>query len=206
MGHKAKYKVEIDRLMRQGYEAKDIEKMTNIPHTTVYRTVDKLRTEARLDFNELMEKDFLYKYNLTLDMYSRTIQQCNEDLDKLDQKYQTLENDVRDIMETMPDAKAMVKATLMSQLIQLEGQKTTERIRLIQQRDRAVSEKAKMYNSGPIVQAIDNFIRSQNPNPVDAPKLNITESTIIENTSDEISQEDLDLLEQLERENEKKES
>lgn len=200
MGKKARYKSEIDNLMRQGYEAKDIEKMTNIPHATVYRYVDKLRISARHDFNTLMEKDFLFKYNQTLDNYSITIQQCNEQLDKIDKKYDELEEGVNKIMAITPDSKAMTQATLMSQLILLEGQKTTERIRLIQQRDKATGEKAKMYNSGPVVQAIDIFIRSKNPEPSGSPKLNMVETKAIDETQ-EIPQEDLDLLKKMEEEN-----
>ena len=50
MGRKALYFKEIEHLLSVGYEAKDIIKITNIPRGTVYRIVDKLREEAKINF------------------------------------------------------------------------------------------------------------------------------------------------------------
>ena len=66
MTRQSKYFAEIERLLKIGYEPKHIMALTNIPKPTVYRIVDKLRKEARYDFNNLMEKDFLYKYQQNL--------------------------------------------------------------------------------------------------------------------------------------------
>ncbi len=60
MGRKALYFKEIEHLLSVGYEAKDIIKITNIPRGTVYRIVDKLREEAKINFDQLMTKDYLY--------------------------------------------------------------------------------------------------------------------------------------------------
>ena len=77
MGRKSQYFKTIENMMDVGYQAKDIIKITNIPNATVYRIVDKLRSESKLEFNELMEQDYLYKYQQNLSNLNKTIELCN---------------------------------------------------------------------------------------------------------------------------------
>ena len=171
MNKKAKYKQEVIRLLEMGFEAKDIELLTNIPHATVYRYVDKLRTEARYDFETLMEKDFLYKYGLNLQNYAKSIQECNAELALIDNKYKVREKEVRELMDELPEKAVMVKSNYMAQIIQLDAQKSNEKLRCIAQRDRSTELKAKVYNAGPVVRAVEQFVNQNISAKGDEPQL-----------------------------------
>lgn len=186
MGRKAKYKKEMERLLEMGFEAKDITRITNIPQATVYRYVDKLRTEARLDFDQLMEKDFLYKYGLTLSNYAKSIQECNAELALIDAKYEKREKEIYKLMDELPEKSVMVKSNHMAQLIQLDAQKNNEKLRCIAQRDRSTELKAKIYNAGPVVQALKIWIAENNPKLGEEPRLNLIKGKVKEMTAREI--------------------
>jgi len=171
MTRESKYFKEIERLLGIGYEPRDIIKITGIPRTTVYRVVDKLRRESRIEFKNLMRDDFLYKYQLTLENYSKTIQECNEEIVSMKKKYASLELLNMQALEGIPESKPMAKATLLANLNNIQSNRTTELTRLVAQRDKASTEKAKVYNQGPVVNAVHEWVNSNPPPMGELPRI-----------------------------------
>ncbi len=205
MGRKALYVKEVEHLLSVGYEAKDIVKITNIPKGTVYRIVDKLREEAKINFDQLMTKDYLYKYQMNLENYSKTIVQCNEEIKKVNQKYDQLEQVVMESLELCPPDKYIARSAYMTNLINIRNNRTIEIQKLISQRDKSSEMKAKIFNSGPVVYRINQVVENKvlqpemlseqtmpEPEPIPLPEIEP------EVKSEEISEEDLKVLKEME--------
>ena len=161
MGRKALHFKEIEHLLSIGYEAKDIIKITNIARGTVYRIVDKLREEAKLNFDQLMTKDYLYKYQMNLDNYSKTIIQCNLEIDTINAKYDQLEGMVMVDLEACPTDKYLARSTYLANLINIRNNRTIEIQKLVAQRDKSSEMKARIFNSGPVVYRINQVMESK---------------------------------------------
>lgn len=193
--------------MEVGYQAKDIIKITNIPSATVYRIVDKLRAEAKIDFKDLMEKDYLFKYQQNLDNLNKTIIECNEEIERVNVRYDEIEQQIAEMIEQVEPNKHVSKANFMANLISCRSGRTNEITKLIQQRDRASSEKARLFNSGPVVYRINEFVEHKMqqipPELVQQPDESKTiieeETDVIEVDSVEITDEDREVLEEMER-------
>ena len=185
MGRKALHFKEIEHLLSVGYEAKDIVKITNIPKGTVYRIVDKLREEAKINFDQLMTKDYLYKYQMNLDNYSKTIVQCNEEIVIINSKYDQLERLVMEDLESTPPDKYLARSTYLANLINIRNNRTIEIQKLIAQRDKSSEMKARIFNSGPVVYRINQVVE----NKILQPEM-LNESKPIEFVNDSIHQED----------------
>lgn len=208
MTRESAYFKEIERLLANGFEPKHITKITGIPQSTVYRIVEKLRTEARMDFNQLMDKDYLWKYQQNLENFSRTIQECNEEIVTMRKKYDEIEAKMIEELEGLPDSKAMVKATILASLVSLQSAKTNEFKKIVDTRDKASETKARIYNAGPVVYAIDNWVRNTHPENGNAPMLALDEppkeyiplklNTIQPTDNDEPSDEELRVLKEME--------
>ena len=188
MGRKALHFKEIEHLLSVGYEAKDIVKITNIPKGTVYRIVDKLREEAKINFDQLMTKDYLYKYQMNLDNYSKTIVQCNEEIVIINSKYDQLERLVMEDLESTPPDKYLARSTYLANLINIRNNRTIEIQKLIAQRDKSSEMKARIFNSGPVVyrinQVVENkILQPEMLNEAKAPEL-------VEFVNDSVHQED----------------
>lgn len=208
MTRESAYFKEIERLLSIGYEPKHINKISGIPTSTVYRIVDKLRREARFDFDNLMEKDYLWKYQQNIENFSKTIQECNEKLVEIKIKYDELEERTLNAIDELDPKHHMTKATLLNNLINLQSARTNEMIKIVAQRDKATDMKAKVYNAGPVVHAIDEWINKTHPSNAEMPalvlddiddkppELNSTNTTDIDM---ELSQDDLDVLKELDK-------
>lgn len=214
MTRQSKYFAEIERLLKIGYEPKHIMALTNIPKPTVYRIVDKLRKEARYDFNNLMEKDFLYKYQQNLENISLTIQQTNEEIEAMTKKYATFEYMLMKELEMTPETKHMARATLLANLISNQTQKTNTLERLIAKRDAATEIKARLFNQGPVIASLDEWVNSGKATNAPMPRLKMLDDapkevtvrqlrelkespTELNNSSPDISQEDMDVLREM---------
>jgi len=211
MGRKALYFKQVEHLLSVGYEAKDIVKITNIPKGTVYRIVDKLREEAKINFDQLMTKDYLYKYQMNLDNYSKTIVQCNEEIKTINAKYDQLERIVMESLEVCPPDKYLARSTYLANLINIRNNRTIEIQKLIAQRDKSSEMKAKIFNSGPVVYRINQVVENKVLQPEMLSEQNMPEQTmpeLVNNTtveekvenieeSDVISEEDLQVLKEM---------
>jgi len=195
MGRKALHFKEIEHLLSVGYEAKDIVKITNIPKGTVYRIVDKLREEAKINFDQLMTKDYLYKYQMNLDNYSKTIVQCNEEIVIINAKYDQLERLVMEDLESTPPDKYLARSTYLANLINIRNNRTIEIQKLIAQRDKSSEMKARIFNSGPVVYRINQVVE----NKILQPEM-LNEATVkpIEFVNDSVHQEDTDIKGEIE--------
>jgi len=171
MSRKSKYFKEIERLLDIGYEPKHIMKMTGIPKTTVYRIVEKLKTEARGDFKQTMSHNYLWMFQMNLANYSKTIQECNEEIVRMNRKYDSLELLNMNALEGIAESKPMAKATLLANLTNIQSNRTSELTRLVAQRDKASTEKAKVFNQGPVVYAINEWVNSKPPPMGELPRL-----------------------------------
>lgn len=201
-GRPEKYNEEVERLIDNGWTIKDIVSKTNISQATVYRVLDKLKRRARHDFKNLMQHDFLWKYQKTLENYDKTVRQCNEQIDSLKIEYNQLKQLTLMDLENTPDNKHMARATLLSNLINIQSNRTNELQKLVTARDKASDSKAKVYNQGPVVNAIDEWVQKNTPSLGELPripeldsdefkvttKLNTTEETnnVIKMTEDDI--------------------
>ena len=209
MGRKALYFKEIEHLLSVGYEAKDIIKITNIPRGTVYRIVDKLREVAKINFDQLMTKDYLYKYQMNLDNYSKTIVQCNEEIKTINTKYDQLERIVMESLEVCPPDKYLARSTYLANLINIRNNRTIEIQKLIAQRDKSSEMKAKIFNSGPVVYRINQVVENKVLQPEMLSEQSTQERTmpeLVNNTekvenieeNDVIREEDLQVLKEME--------
>ena len=187
MGRKALHFKEIEHLLSVGYEAKDIVKITNIPKGTVYRIVDKLREEAKINFDQLMTKDYLYKYQMNLDNYSKTIVQCNEEIVIINSKYDQLERLVMEDLESTPPDKYLARSTYLANLINIRNNRTIEIQKLIAQRDKSSEMKARIFNSGPVVYRINQVVENKILQPE---MLNEVTAKPIEFVNNAVHQED----------------
>ena len=187
MGRKALHFKEIEHLLSVGYEAKDIVKITNIPKGTVYRIVDKLREEAKINFDQLMTKDYLYKYQMNLDNYSKTIIQCNEEIVIINSKYDQLERLVMEDLESTPPDKYLARSTYLANLINIRNNRTIEIQKLIAQRDKSSEMKARIFNSGPVVYRINQVVENKILQPE---MLNEVTAKPIEFVNNAVHQED----------------
>jgi len=205
MGRKAVYIKQIEHLLSVGYEAKDIVKITNIPKGTIYRIVDQLREEAKTNFDQLMTKDYLYKYQMNLDNYSKTIIQCNIEIDTINTKYDQLEGIVMVDLESCPTDKYLARSTYLANLINIRNNRTIEIQKLIAQRDKSSEMKAKIFNSGPVVYRINQVVENKVLQPEmlknQEPRVEFVNNTHIEEKikdNDIISKEDLQVLKEME--------
>ena len=146
-------------MLNIGYAPKDIIKVSNIPKSTVYRNVKALKSEAKLDFENLMTEDYTWVYYKTLENYDKTIIVCNEELEKLDKRYNQLEANILAEMKNIPDNKIGAKVNLYSSLTALIGLRTSEKMRILNQRDSATNQKAKILNAGPVVFKVNEYVR-----------------------------------------------
>ena len=205
MGRKSVYIKQIEHLLSVGYEAKDIVKITNIPKGTIYRIVDQLREEAKTNFDQLMTKDYLYKYQMNLDNYSKTIVQCNIEIETVNKKYDELEKVVMESLEVCPVDKYIARSAYMTNLINIRNNRTIEIQKLIAQRDKSSEMKAKIFNSGPVVYRINQVVENKVLQPEmlneQEPRIELVNNTEkVENIeeNDVISEEDLQVLKEME--------
>ena len=211
MGRTAKYYVEIERLLDNGYNINEVVGELNISSRTVYRVLDKLKKQARYDFKNLMQEDFLWKYQKTLENFDKTIRQCNEQISTIGVKYDDYEHRVKEELDSCDKTKYMARATLLGNLINIQSNRTNELQKLVTARDRASDNKAKVYNQGPVVNSIDNWVHQTTPSAGELPvipeikkiilkkthtELNSTDNT---NKLDEITDEDRAVLEEMEK-------
>lgn len=196
MGRRPKHVDEVERLLDSGYSVKDIIRTTNISQSTVYRVVDKLKKEARYDFKHLMEHDYLWKYQKTIQNLDLTIKQCNEEIETIKQKYNSLEIITMNEFENLPDAKASTKALLLGTLATIQSNRTNEMIKLCAQRDKASEIKAKTYNQGPVVNAIDEWVNGGTAQMGELPRVKELDSEDIKPSklNKKESKEEIDLI------------
>ena len=176
MGRRPQHVDEVERMLDAGYSVKDIVRTTNISQPTVYRVLNKLKKEARYDFKNLMSEDYLWKYLKTLQNFDLTIKQCNNEIDYMKSKYDTLEKNTNELIKLLPDSKAGTKAMLMANLTSIQSNRTNEIVKLCAQRDKASETKAKVYNQGPVVNAIDEWVNGGNAKQADLPELKLSSS------------------------------
>lgn len=203
MGRKSKWTDEVERLVDNGYDPKQIVKITGLAISTVYKHVEKLRVQARYRFNNLMSKDYLYQYFKALDNFARTIQQCNEELDKTYIRYDALEAQISKAVNSLDKPKhPIAHSAMLGQLIQLQNSRENAVVRLTAQRDKASDLKAKVYNAGPVVAAIDQWVRDNTPKAGDLPELNtsMVDEKVAPEKSPEISEEDAAIIREMEEE------
>ncbi len=171
MGRAPKYHDDIERLLSYGYNAKDVSEELNIGIATVYRVLAKLKKQARYDFKNLMSEDYLWKYQKTLENFDKTIRQCNEEITAMKKRYIELEAKINLEITSLNDKKAITKATLLQSLINIQSNRSNELAKLTAQRDKASDMKAKVYNAGPVVNAIDQWINQTTPTNGELPKV-----------------------------------
>ena len=152
-----------------------------------------------------MTKDYLYKYQMNLDNYSKTIVQCNIEIETVNKKYDELEKVVMESLEVCPVDKYIARSAYMTNLINIRNNRTIEIQKLIAQRDKSSEMKAKIFNSGPVVYRINQVVESKvlQPEMLNDQKplkefVNNTEKVeeIVEDKA--ISEEDLQVLKEME--------
>ncbi len=199
MGRKSKWTDEVERLVDIGYDPKQIVKKTGLAQSTVYKHIEKLRRQARFRFSNLMSKDYLYQYFKVLDNFAMTIQQCNEELDLTHQAYDDLETQLTTAVNNLDHSKhPIAHSAMLGQLIQIQNSRENAVVRLTAQRDKASDLKAKVYNAGPVVNAIDNWVRDNPPKIAELPQLNMIEPNDKVEKSPEISEENIKVLREME--------
>jgi len=171
MGRSPKYVDEVEKLLRNGWNVKDIVSNTNISKSTVYDVLAKMKKRARYNFKELMSEDYLWKYENTLDNFDRTIRECNEEMELVKNKYAIIESKINLQIVGLDNKQAMVKAHLLANLISCQSSRTNEIIKLCAQRDKASDLKARVYNAGPVVNAIDEWVNRTTPPAGELPRI-----------------------------------
>lgn len=212
MGRRPQHVDAVESLLDVGYSVKDIIRDTNISQSTIYRVIDKLKKEARYDFKHLMEHDYLWKYQKTLQNFDLTIKECNMEISKMKNKYDSLEIITMNEFESLSDSRAGTKALLLSNLTTIQSNRSNELVKLTTQRDKATELKAKTYNQGPVVNAIDEWVNNNHPSGGELPRLKELDTLSDKseemispeepkhiNEGTEISKEDLEVLKEMEK-------
>lgn len=198
----------VERLIDNGYgDPRALSQQTGLSVRQCNRYLRKFKLEAKVRFDNLMSEDYLYLYYNTLDNFSKTIQQCNEELGNTKEKYDDLEEQVDGALEKLDEKQGITRSALLGQLIQIQNSRENAIIRLTAQRDKASDLKAKVYNAGPVVAALDQWVRDNTPKGGELKGLNmsmenIKTSTSVEDEKSEISEEDAKVIKEMEEENE----
>lgn len=177
MARKAKYFAEVKKLFEMGAEVNQIVKLTNIPHSTVYRIIAKLSSEATNDFQRLVSGEFLLRYFENMKNISKTIFDMNVRLENVDQQYTALENELRAELAQIPTNRNMERVSLYSLITQLHINKSHEIERLSNRRDKASEIKAKLLNDGPVAHAINILLKDRKKTEILIP---MVEKTLLE--------------------------
>lgn len=199
---------EVERLIDLGYgDPRALSQQTGLSVRQCNRYLRKFKLEAKIRFDNLMDEDYLYLYYNTLDNFSRTIQQCNEELKTLHTKYDDLEVQISKAVDELDKQKhPIAHSAMLGQLIQIQNSRENSVVRLTAQRDKASDLKAKVYNAGPVVAALDQWVRDNTPKAGELPELNtsmknIKGSTLAEEDEKfEISEEDAKVIKEMEEE------
>lgn len=200
---------EVERLIDLGYgDPKALSQQTGLSERQCHRYLHEFRIKAKVRFDNLMDEDYLYQYYNTLDNFSRTIQQCNEELIKLHTKYDDLEVQISEAVNELDKQKhPIAHSAMLGQLIQVQNSRENAVVRLTAQRDKASDLKAKVYNAGPVVAALDQWVRDNTPKAGALVELNtslknIKTSTPVEedDKSSEISEEDAKVIKEMDEE------
>lgn len=146
---------------------------------------------------------------MNLDNYSKTIVQCNEEIKTINTKYDQLERIVMESLEVCPPDKYLARSTYLANLINIRNNRTIEIQKLIAQRDKSSEMKAKIFNSGPVVYRINQVVENKVLQPEMLSEQSTQERTmpeLVNNTekvenieeNDVISEEDLQVLKEME--------
>jgi len=149
----------IEGMLRNGWEAKDIYKQTNLPRSTVYAKVSKLKREARYDFDKVINEDYLWLYQMNLMNYSRTIKEVNEEIERVNKKYDELEKITMEALQAVEERKHLGKSNFISNLITINNCRANDLAKLTQQRDRASEMKARLFNQGPVAHRTAEYLK-----------------------------------------------
>lgn len=200
---------EVERLIDNGYgDPRALSQQTGLSVRQCNRYLRKFKLEAKVRFDSLMSEDYLYLYYNTIDNFSRTIQQCNEELKTLHTKYDDLEVQISEAVNELDKQKhPIAHSAMLGQLIQIQNSRENSVVRLTAQRDKASDLKAKVYNAGPVVAALDQWVRDNTPKAGEIPELNTSLGNIKASTSaeeddesSEISEEDAKVIKEMEEE------
>lgn len=178
MGRQPKYVDKVEQLLDDGWTVKDIVNRTNIGRSTVYNVLTKLKKRARYDFKNLMTEDYLWQYQKTLENFTKTIRQCNEKIDTIDKRYDAIQALTMKDLENTPETKHMARATLINNLITIQSNRTNELQKMVTARDKAADNKARVYNAGPVVNSIDEWVRQTNPAAGEVPRIDAIQGVI----------------------------
>jgi len=196
----------VEKLIDDGYvDIIALSQKTGLSERQCRRYLDKHRSEAKGRFDKLMTGgDYLYQYYNVLDNFSKTIQQCNEELNVSNAKYDELEQQIDEALDELDLPKqALAKAQLLGQLVQIQNSRENAVVRITGQRDKATDLKAKVYNSGPVVNAIDNLFRNKTQD-AEVSQLNTGEESInvleLAEPKDKISEEDAKIIKKMDDE------
>ena len=194
----------IEKLIDSGYgDIHSLAQKTGLSERQCRRYLNKFTAEAKYRFDNLMSKDYLYLYYNTLDNFSKTIQQCNEELGTSKGKYDDLEEQVDEALEKLDKKQGITRSALLGQLIQIQNSREIGIVRLTAQRDRASDLKAKVFNAGPTVAAIDQWVRDNTPKAGQLPELNTSGGNIktmdVPEKEEKISAEDKKVIEGMEK-------
>jgi len=160
-----------------------------------------------------MKEDYLWKYQKTLANFDKTIKECNDEIELIREEYNDTQLQLKEaIKELQLPRQSMVKSNLLSNIITSQSNKTNELIRLTSQRDKASDLKARVYNQGPVVNAIDEWVNRTTPAMGELPKIgeleDLAEKPPKLNKTDaedkvQLTDEDKEVLKEMEEDEEK---
>jgi len=199
---------EVERLIDNGYgDPRTLSQQTGLSVRQCNRYLRKFKLEAKVRFDSLMSEDYLYQYYNVLDNFSKTIQQCNKELGTAHKKYDDLEDKLNIAVNELDQQKhPIAHSAMLGQLIQIQNSRENAVVRLTAQRDRASDLKAKVYNAGPVVAALDQWVRDNTPKAGALVELNTsienikTSTPVEEDDKSEISEEDAKVIKEMEEE------
>ena len=79
----------------------------------------------------------------------------------MNKKYDELEALTLSELENVPDSKHVSKVHFIQTLVSINNNRVGDLARLVQQRDMASEMKAKLYNSGPVVYRINEYVKEK---------------------------------------------
>lgn len=166
-------KITIREMLEKRYTVDQISIKTGIPRRTIYKYIDKFRTEANIWFQNLAAREFIPELKSVADMIDSSIKQCYDELELIEKKYDQMIDETRSLYEESKNHEKSIqyRIQIRSKICELESNRIKERkdyIKIIQ--DFKI-KRGQLLNKVPMVYAIEYAIKRKSLVPEPTPQI-----------------------------------
>ena len=139
---------------------RDISEETGIPLSTIANRMTKLRRETKYWLAELAREGYLGEYKRTLDVYDQIIKETMEKKTELEESRRRLHQEMNDSLTDKNDI------VVLPQKVAIERDYYDNWFSCQKIIHAAVKSKLEILNDGPMVWAMEQFIRQNTPKEI----------------------------------------